>query len=61
MIAVVIFLHFPFAIILLYTLTTDDRTYTFPPPGLTLLDSRRYGETMIAIFRSTVPLPAFDE
>jgi putative spermidine/putrescine transport system permease protein len=36
MIAVVIFLHFPFAIILLYTLTTDDRTYSFPPPGLTL-------------------------
>jgi 16S rRNA (guanine966-N2)-methyltransferase len=32
-----------------------------PPPGLTLVDSRRYGETMIAIFRSTVPLPAFDE
>ena len=32
-----------------------------PPPGLTLLDQRRYGETMIAIFRSTVPLPAFDE
>jgi 16S rRNA (guanine966-N2)-methyltransferase len=29
-----------------------------PPPGLTLLDQRRYGETMIAIFRSTVPLPA---
>jgi 16S rRNA (guanine966-N2)-methyltransferase len=32
-----------------------------PPPGLTLLDQRRYGETMIAIFRSTVPLPAFGE
>ena len=29
-----------------------------PPPGLTLLDRRRYGETMIAIFRSDVPLPA---
>jgi 16S rRNA (guanine966-N2)-methyltransferase len=27
------------------------------PPGLTRLDSRRYGETMIAIFRSSVPLP----
>jgi 16S rRNA (guanine966-N2)-methyltransferase len=27
-----------------------------PPPGLTRLDSRRYGETVIAIFRSTVPL-----
>jgi 16S rRNA (guanine966-N2)-methyltransferase len=32
-----------------------------PPPGLTLRDSRRYGETMIAIFRSTAPLPVFDE
>ena len=32
-----------------------------PPPGLTLLDQRRYGETMIAIFRSTAPLPVFDE
>jgi 16S rRNA (guanine966-N2)-methyltransferase len=31
-----------------------------PPPGLTLLDQRRYGETMIAIYRSTVPLPAFE-
>jgi 16S rRNA (guanine966-N2)-methyltransferase len=31
------------------------------PPGLTLLDRRRYGETMIAIFRSSVPLPAFGE
>jgi 16S rRNA (guanine966-N2)-methyltransferase len=29
-----------------------------PPPGLTRLDARRYGETMITIFRSTVPLPA---
>jgi 16S rRNA (guanine966-N2)-methyltransferase len=27
------------------------------PPGLTRLDSRRYGETMIAIFRSSLPLP----
>ncbi len=29
-----------------------------PPPGLTLLDQRRYGESMIAIYRSTAPLPA---
>ncbi len=29
-----------------------------PPPGLTRLDQRRYGETMISIYRSTVPLPA---
>jgi 16S rRNA (guanine966-N2)-methyltransferase len=27
------------------------------PPGLTLLDQRRYGETMIAILRSDVPPP----
>lgn len=31
-----------------------------PPPGLTRLDSRRYGETMIAILRSTAALPVFD-
>jgi 16S rRNA (guanine966-N2)-methyltransferase len=31
-----------------------------PPPGLTLLDQRRYGDTMLAIYRSTVPLPALD-
>jgi 16S rRNA (guanine966-N2)-methyltransferase len=31
------------------------------PPGLTLLDRRRYGETMIAIFESTVPLPSFGD
>ncbi|MFO1210383.1 MAG: 16S rRNA (guanine(966)-N(2))-methyltransferase RsmD [Amaricoccus sp.] len=30
-----------------------------PPPGLTRLDSRRYGETMIAILRSDTPLPSF--
>jgi 16S rRNA (guanine966-N2)-methyltransferase len=29
-----------------------------PPPGLTPLDSRRYGETMITILHSTAPLPA---
>ena len=31
-----------------------------PPPGLTGLDQRRYGDTMIAIYRSTVPLPRPD-
>jgi 16S rRNA (guanine966-N2)-methyltransferase len=31
-----------------------------PPPGLTLLDRRRYGETMIAICRSSASLPALD-
>ena len=29
-----------------------------PPPGLTRLDQRRYGDTMIAIYRSAVPFPA---
>lgn len=36
-----LFLHFPIAIIVLYALTTEDRTYQFPPPGLTL---RWFGE-----------------
>lgn len=30
------FLHFPIAIIVLYAFTTEDRTYQFPPPGLTV-------------------------
>src|SRR5262245_65928073 len=30
------FMHIPVFIIILYAFTTDDRTYTFPPPGLTL-------------------------
>jgi putative spermidine/putrescine transport system permease protein len=30
------FLHFPVVIIILYAFTTEDRTYQFPPPGLTL-------------------------
>src|SRR5262249_57360462 len=33
---VLLFLHLPFAIILLYAFTTDDASYRFPPPGLTL-------------------------
>jgi putative spermidine/putrescine transport system permease protein len=33
---VLFFLYFPFGIILLYTFTTEDSAYTFPPPGLTL-------------------------
>jgi putative spermidine/putrescine transport system permease protein len=33
--AVVAFLHLPFAVVVLYAFTTDDRTYSFPPPGLT--------------------------
>ena len=35
-IGVLLFLYFPFAIILLYAFTTEDSAYTFPPPGLTL-------------------------
>jgi putative spermidine/putrescine transport system permease protein len=34
--AVVAFLHLPFAIILLYCFTTEDASFRFPPPGLTL-------------------------
>jgi putative spermidine/putrescine transport system permease protein len=30
------FMHFPVVIIILYAFTTEDRTYAFPPPGLTL-------------------------
>ena len=29
------FMHFPVLIIILYAFTTEDRTYQFPPPGLT--------------------------
>jgi putative spermidine/putrescine transport system permease protein len=32
----VVFLHAPFAIILLYCFTTEDASFRFPPPGLTL-------------------------
>jgi putative spermidine/putrescine transport system permease protein len=31
-----LYLHLPMAFILLYAFTTEDRTYQFPPPGLTL-------------------------
>lgn len=34
--AAVLFLNVPFAFILLYAFTTDDSTFSFPPPGLTL-------------------------
>ena len=34
--AVVLFLHAPFAIILLYCFTTEDASFRFPPPGLTV-------------------------
>ena len=31
-----LFLYFPLAIIILYAFTTDERTFQFPPPGLTV-------------------------
>jgi len=34
--AVLLFLHFPLAIILLFAFTVEDATFSFPPPGLTL-------------------------
>lgn len=35
-VAALLFLHIPFGIILLYTFTTEDAAFTFPPPGLTI-------------------------
>lgn len=32
---VLLFLHIPFLIIMLYAFTTDEAAFTFPPPGLT--------------------------
>ncbi len=34
--AVLVFLHFPIIIIVLYAFTTEETAFTFPPPGLTL-------------------------
>lgn len=34
-IGVLLFLHIPVLLIFLYAFTTDEATYTFPPPGLT--------------------------
>jgi putative spermidine/putrescine transport system permease protein len=31
-----VFLHFPIVVIMLYAFTTEEQTYQFPPPGLTL-------------------------
>ncbi len=31
-----LFLHLPLAIVILYAFTTEERTFQFPPPGLTL-------------------------
>lgn len=33
--AVLLFLHIPFFIVMLYAFTTDEAAFTFPPPGLT--------------------------
>jgi putative spermidine/putrescine transport system permease protein len=33
--AVLVFMHLPVLIIILYAFTTDEATYSFPPPGLT--------------------------
>src|ERR1700755_3460863 len=33
--AALVFLHFPIAVIALYAFTTEEKTYQFPPPGLT--------------------------
>jgi putative spermidine/putrescine transport system permease protein len=35
-VAGLLFLHLPMAFILLYAFTTEDKSYRFPPPGLTL-------------------------
>jgi len=32
----ILFLNLPLAFIILYAFTTDDRSFTFPPPGLTM-------------------------
>ena len=34
--AALLFLHLPLALILMYAFTTEDASYEFPPPGLTL-------------------------
>lgn len=34
--AVILFLHLPALVIVLYAFTTEDNKFTFPPPGLTL-------------------------
>ena len=50
-----LFLNLPLAFILLYAFTTDDRSFTFPPPGLTLqmvrrrLGARRYLAGAVAL------------
>ncbi|MEZ4863500.1 MAG: ABC transporter permease [Caldilineaceae bacterium] len=33
---VLLFLHIPFAVVMLYAFTTDEAAFSFPPPGLTV-------------------------
>ena len=35
-IGAILFMHLPFLVVILYSLTTDEQTYSFPLPGLTL-------------------------
>jgi putative spermidine/putrescine transport system permease protein len=42
-VGVLLFLHVPFAIVILYAFTTDEAAFTFPPPGLT---TRWFGVAM---------------
>ena len=42
-IGAVLFLNLPFVVVFLYSLTTDEQTYSFPLPGLTL---KWFGEAM---------------
>src|SRR3990172_8885900 len=41
--AAILFLNLPFLVVVLYSLTTDEQTFTFPLPGLTL---RWFGEAL---------------
>ncbi|MBX2884701.1 MAG: hypothetical protein KTR32_32400, partial [Granulosicoccus sp.] len=34
--AVLLFIHLPILLIFIYAFTTEDKTYQWPPPGLTL-------------------------
>lgn len=34
-VAVLLFLHIPFVVVMLYAFTTEEAAFTFPPPGLT--------------------------
>ena len=61
----VLYLNLPLTIILLYAFTTDDSTFTFPPPGLTLnwfavacelqRDWRKNGEGLANLLANHLP------